>query len=205
MDRIADAPVRAGGGASSFGKGGRGMESRDDGKRRVTRSITVKRPIEDVYGFWRDPQNLARYSRHLRSVTVDGKRSHWVAEAPRGGTVEWVSEIVEEVPNALLAWRSRADSEARNEGTVWFKAAPSDRGTEVRVELRYDASGGSAGGAVAKLFGAEPEQQLRDDLRRFKQVLETGEVVLSDGSLEGAGQGASKQRPAQPQRAGANR
>jgi uncharacterized membrane protein len=85
-----------------------------------------------------------------------------------------------------------------NEGSVRFTDAPADRGTEVHVELRYDPPAGKAGALVAALFGEEPKQQVRDDLRRFKQVMETGEVVLSDGSLEGAGEGASKERPAQP-------
>jgi uncharacterized membrane protein len=174
------------------------METREEGSRRVTRSITVKRSLADVYDFWRDLENLPRFSQHLESVEVAGKRSHWVAKAPAGSTVEWESELVEEVPNRLLAWRSLPDSEVRNEGVVHFAKAPGDRGTEVRVVLRYDAPAGGAGAVAAKLFGEDPDQQLRDDLRRFKQVLETGEVVRSDGSLEGAGQGASKQRPAHP-------
>jgi uncharacterized membrane protein len=180
------------------------METREDGKQLVRRSFTVKRPLEEVYKFWRNLENLGRYSQHLESLTVRGKRSHWVARAPAGKTVEWDSELVEEVPNELLAWRSLPGSEVPNEGIVWFAPAPGDRGTEVRVELRYDAPAGQPGAALAKMFGEEPDLQLRDDLRRLKQVLETGEVVLSDGSPEGAGQGAMKQRPAQPMGAEAN-
>lgn len=176
------------------------METKDHETQFVSRSITVNRPIEDVYAFWRDLENLPRCSIHLQSVTVDGKRSHWVAKAPAGRTVEWDSEIVEEVPNEILAWRSLPGSEVQNAGSVRFRKAPGDRGTEVRVELRYDAPAGQAGATVAKLFGEEPDPQLRDDLRRIKQVLETGEVVLSDGSPEGAGQGPMKQREAQPAR-----
>ena len=179
------------------------METREQGEQLVRRSITVRRPIEEVYRFWRDPENLARYSQHLESVSVNGSRSHWVARAPAGKNVEWDSEIVEDVPNETIAWRSLPDSEIANEGTVEFSSAPGDRGTEVRVVLRYDAPAGRPGATIGMKFGEEPDQQLRDDLRRFKQVLETGEVVLSDGSLEGAGQGASKQRPAQPIEAGA--
>lgn len=164
----------------------------------VRRSITVNRPIEDVYGFWRDLENLARHSQHLKSVAVNGRRSHWVAHAPAGKPVEWDSEIIEDVPNERIVWRSLPGSEIRNEGSITFVSASGDRGTEVRVQLRYDPPAGRPGATIAKLFGGEPDQQLRDDLRRFKQVLETGEVVLSDGSLEGAGQGPEKQRPAQP-------
>jgi uncharacterized membrane protein len=176
------------------------METRGETGMVVRRSITVNRPLEDVYGFWRNLDNLARHSQHLQSVTVDGKRSHWIAHAPAGKTVEWDSELIEDVPNERLAWRSLPGSEIRNEGFITFSSASGDRGTEVRVQMRYDPPAGRPGATIAKLFGEEPEQQLRDDLRRYKQVLETGEVVLSDGSLEGAGQGPGKQRPARPVR-----
>jgi uncharacterized membrane protein len=116
---------------------------------------------------------------------------------PAGTTVEWDAEVTEERPNDVIFWSSVEGSDIRHEGSVRFTKAPADRGTEVHVDLQYDAPGGRAGALIATLFGEEPTQQLRDDLRRFKQVMETGEVVRSDGSLEGAGQGASKQRPAQ--------
>jgi uncharacterized membrane protein len=164
----------------------------------VSRGVTIHRPVEEVYRFLRDLENLPKHSQHLHSVVRKGKRSHWVAKAPAGQVLEWDAEIVEEVTNVLLSWRSLASSDIRNSGSVRFSSAPGDRGTEVRVELRYDPPAGTPGATMAKLFGEEPERQLRDDLRRFKQVLETGEVVRSDGSLEGAGQGAEKERPAQP-------
>jgi len=164
---------------------------------RASKSVTINRPRDNVYQFWRDFENLPTFMQHLVSVkaTSDG-RSHWVAKAP-AGTVEWTAEIIEDRAGSLISWRSLAGSDVSNEGSVRFVDAPADRGTEVRVELSYDAPGGSAGALVAKIFGEEPNQQLRDDLRRFKQVMETGEVVKSDGSLEGAGQGVFKQRPAQ--------
>ena len=165
----------------------------------VHKSVTINRPIEQVYEFWRTLDRLPTFMQHLESVDVVGAReSHWVARAPGGGTVEWDAQIVEERPNELLSWRSREGSEVDNVGLVRFSRAPADRGTEVHVQLSYDAPAGLVGATVAKLFGEEPEQQVSDDLRRFKQVMETGEVVRSDGSLEGAGQGALKQRPAQP-------
>ena len=114
------------------------METKGETGMVVRRSITVNRPLEDVYGFWRNLDNLARYSQHLQSVTVDGKRSHWVAHAPAGKTVEWDSELVEDVPNERLAWRSLPGSEIRNEGFITFSSASGDRGTEVRVQMRYD-------------------------------------------------------------------
>lgn len=165
----------------------------------VSKSVTINRPREEVYGLWRDLKNLPLFMHHVRSVTPLGDgRSHWVARAPAGQEVEWDAEIIEEQPGRRIAWRSLAESDVRHQGDVRFRKAPGDRGTEVRVHLDYDPPAGRAGAAVAKLFGEEPEQQIRDDLRRLKQVLETGEVLLSDGSLEGAGQGASKQRPSRP-------
>lgn len=163
----------------------------------VERSTTVMRPREEVYAFWRDLENLPRFMHHLESVenTTPG-RSRWTARAP-GGTVEWEAEIVEDTPNERIAWRSLPGADVPNSGSVSFVTAPGDRGTEVRVSLQYAPPAGSAGAAVAKMLGEEPSQQVRDDLRRFKQVLETGEVGLSDGSLGGAGEGATAERAAQ--------
>jgi uncharacterized membrane protein len=164
----------------------------------VIKRITINRPVEEVYQFWRDLENLPRFMQHLEEVHVIGeRRSHWVATAPAGRTVEWDAEIVSEQDNELIAWRSLPESDVRHAGTVRFRPAPADRGTEVSVELDYEPPAGAVGAAAAKLFGEEPKQQLADDLRRFKQVMETGEVVRSEGSLEGAGQGARKQRAAQ--------
>jgi uncharacterized membrane protein len=164
----------------------------------VRRSVTINKPREEVYAFWRDLENLPRFMQHLELVEVTGERtSHWVAKAPAGKSVEWDAEILKDAPNEAITWSAVKGSEIPNSGTVRFRTAPADRGTVVQVELQYDPPAGGAGAAFAKLFGEEPSQQVRDDLRRFKQVLETGEVVRSDGSLEGAGQGAHKQRPAQ--------
>jgi uncharacterized membrane protein len=163
----------------------------------VAKSVTINRPRHEVYQFWRDLERLPEFMIHLQSVTTgaDG-RSHWVAKAP-GGTVEWDAEITEDEPGELLAWQSIEGSEVANGGSVRFADAPADRGTEIHVTLQYDPPGGSAGAMVAKVFGEEPSQQLLDDLRRFKQVMETGEVVRSEGSLAGAGEGATNERPAQ--------
>jgi uncharacterized membrane protein len=163
----------------------------------VAKSITINRPRQEVYDFWRALERLPEFMIHLESVTIsrDG-RSHWVAKAP-GGTVEWDAEITEDRPGELLSWQSVEGSDVPNGGSVRFADAPADRGTEIHVALHYDPPGGSAGAMVAKLFGEEPGQQLVDDLRRFKQVMETGEVVLSEGSPAGAGEGATNERPAQ--------
>jgi uncharacterized membrane protein len=150
----------------------------------VRKAITIKRTPEEVYRFWRHLENLPRFMAHLESVRVlDDRRSYWKAHAPLGLTAEWTAEIVEERPNELISWRSVEDSQVPNSGTVRFVRAPGDRGTEVRLDIRYDPPAGAVGAAIAKLFGEEPSQQVDGDLRRLKQVLETGEVVHSDSSI----------------------
>jgi uncharacterized membrane protein len=163
-------------------------------------AITVRRPREEVYTFWRDLENLPRFMIHLRSVReIDERRSHWVARGPAGKAVEWDAEIVEDRADERLAWRSSDDATVRNSGVVRFTGAPRGQGTEVRVELSYEPPAGAVGAAFARLLGEHPDQQVRDDLRRFKQVMETGEVVRSEGSPDGI-QALSRlrQRPAQP-------
>lgn len=154
----------------------------------VKKAITVNRPATELYQYWHDFENLPRFMQHLVSVQVTGeKRSHWTAQAPAGATVEWDAEIVEDRPDELIAWRSLAGAAVDNAGAVRFAPAPGGRGTEVRVELQYDPPGGALGATVAKLFGEEPAQQVGDDLRHFKQVLETGEITQSDASAKGGG------------------
>ena len=167
----------------------------DEGIVVTKRSVTVRRPVEEVYAFWRDFTNLPRFMRHLESVTmIDERRSRWVAKAPAGRTVEWDAETTEDRPNELIAWRSLPGADVQNRGEVRFQPAPGNRGTEVRVTLEYDPPFGKLGSKIAMLFREEPGQQVADDLRHFRQVMETGEVLFSD---------ATKQRgphPAQPNR-----
>jgi len=142
---------------------------------RVERTITVNRPREEVYHFWRQLENLPRFMDHLESVTVlDEERSHWVAKAPAGTKVEWDASIQDEIENELIVWRSLPGSDIDNAGSVHF--IPAAEGTEVRVVLSYDPPAGKVGAAVAKLLGEEPEQQIEEDLRRFKQVVEAAEA-----------------------------
>ena len=144
---------------------------------KVERAITIDRPAHELYAFWRDFENLPRFMEHLESVTViDATRSHWIARAPVGQRVEWDAEIHNEVPDELIAWRSLPGSEIANAGSVHF--TPAGGGTEVRVVLSYEPPAGRLGDAVARLFGEAPAQQVQDDLRRFKQVMEAGEVPL---------------------------
>jgi uncharacterized membrane protein len=142
---------------------------------KVDRTITVNRPREEVYHFWRQLENLPRFMDHLESVTVlDEDRSHWVAKAPAGTKVEWDASIQDEIEYELIAWRSLPGSDIDNAGSVHF--IPAGDGTEVRVVLRYDPPAGKVGAAVAKLLGEEPELQIEEDLRRLKQVVEAVEA-----------------------------
>jgi uncharacterized membrane protein len=177
--------VLTGRGLAESGEAGR-REHATSGRGRVhvKEQITVGRSPEELYRFWRDFQNLPRFMEHLESVRViDDRRSRWTARAPAGSSVEWEAEITEDRPNERISWRSSANAEVPNHGTVRFAPAPGDLGTEIHVELRYDPPGGKLGALVAKLFGEEPGQQVKGDLRRLKQVLETGEVLHSDASI----------------------
>jgi uncharacterized membrane protein len=149
-----------------------------------TGSITVNRSPDEVYQFWRNFENLPRFMAHLESVRVESdRRSHWKAKGPAGTSVDWDAEIVEDQPGSFLSWRSVEPADVQNCGFVRFAGAPGGRGTIVTVEVQYSPPGGKLGSTIAKLFGEEPGQQIDQDLRRFKQVLETGEVVHSDASI----------------------
>lgn len=162
----------------------------------VVKTITINRPVEEIYQFWRNFENLPRFMHHLESVQVsDEQHSRWKAKAPAGMTVEWDAEIIDDTPNERISWRSTEGSDVSNAGSVRFKPAPANRGTVVTVEIEYAPPGGKLGAAIAKLFGEEPESQVQDDLRLFKQVLETGDIVRSDGTPWGP---RVSQRAAQP-------
>lgn len=143
----------------------------------IERTIVVQRPPETLYRFWRDFANLPRFMQHLRSVTVlDDQHSHWVVNAPAGLAVEWDAQILREIENELIAWCSLENADVDNTGLVHFEPLPGDRGTRVKVILRYEPPAGKVGAAFAKLLGQDPDQQVREDLRRFKQLMEAGEV-----------------------------
>ena len=166
--------------------GERASGGRPSGSRgvHVTEAITINRPRNEVYGFWHNFENLPRFMEHLESVQVlDERRSHWKAKAPAGTSVEWDAETIEDRPNDLIAWRSLPESDVPNAGYVRFRDAPGNRGTEIVVELNYQPPGGKLVALIAKLFGEEPHQQVKSDLRRLKQVMELGEVVHSDASI----------------------
>lgn len=161
----------------------------------VHQAITIKRPVDEVYRFWRNFSNLPRFMSHLESVTVlNEKRSHWKANGPGGTCVQWDAELTEDVVNQRIAWASLANADIENSGSVRFMSAPGGRGTEVHVALSYKPPAGKLGAVVAKLFGEEPSQQVKADLRHFKQMLEIGEITHSDASIH---RGPHPGRPAQ--------
>lgn len=167
---------------------------------RARSSVTVNRTPAEAYRFWRELENLPRFMYHLQAVRdLGGDQSAWVARAPGGREVSWPAQIVADRPERLLAWRSLPGADVRNAGWVRFRPAPGGAGTEVTVDLAFQPPFGRLGAAVAAMFGEDPRQQVRDDLRRFKQKLETGEIVRSDGSPEGTTvRQQARQRAAQP-------
>jgi uncharacterized membrane protein len=174
------------------------MRSRQQTSIRVSKTFTINAAPDEVHRFWRQLDNLPRFMRHLESVEAMGGRiSHWVARGPAGMRVQWDAEMIEDTPQRI-SWRSLEHADVRNSGSVEFRPAPGDRGTELRVRLQYDPPGGKAGKWFAKLFGEAPDQQLYDDLRRVKSLIETGEIARSAGSSSvfQAGQPAGRTRAA---------
>ncbi|HAZ48434.1 MAG TPA: cyclase [Cyanobacteria bacterium UBA11369] len=154
---------------------------------KVEKTVTINSSPEELYRFWHDFENLPRFMKHLKHVKVyDEKRSHWIANAPLGNSVEWDAEIINDQENHLIAWASVEGADIDNSGFVRFQPAPNGRGTEVKVVIEYNPPGGAIGAAVAKLFGEEPEQQIGDDLRRFKQIIEAGEIATTEGQPVGS-------------------
>jgi uncharacterized membrane protein len=159
---------------------------RRGGARFTRKVITINKPREEIFSFWRNFENLPRFMNHLKSVTVlaDG-RSHWVAKGPLNRDVEWDAEVTAETPNESISWQSLPGATVENAGTVHFDRATGGRGTVVRVDLQYRIPGGAIGNAVAKLFGESPEKQIPVDLIRLKQLLETGEIARTEGQPAG--------------------
>lgn len=152
---------------------------------RVEKTVTINKPAEELYNYWHDFENLPTFMKHVKSVqVVDMRRSHWVANAPMGQTVEWDADIVNDQPNHLIAWASIEGADIENSGFVRFQPA-GNRGTEVKVVMEYSVPGGMLTAALAKLFGEEPEQQIGDELRRFKQLMEAGEIATTEGQPRG--------------------
>ncbi|HEU4522375.1 MAG TPA: SRPBCC family protein [Thermoanaerobaculia bacterium] len=174
-----------------------GISTADDGDNRqvsvpygrgiqVEKTVTINATPERLYTFWRNFENLPRFMDNLESVEViDEKRSRWVADGPAGFDAEWEAEIINEIPNELIGWRSTEGSRVDNAGSVHFTPAPGGRGTEVKVVLRYDPPGGKLGAVVSRMFGEDPDWQVQEDLRRLKMLVETGEIATIEDQPSG--------------------
>lgn len=176
------------------------LSTRDGAARSATtalKSIIINRSPEDLYQSWRQFENLPRFLRNLESVQSTGpSHYHWVANAPAGAKIEWDAEVTLDRPNERIEWHSLSGSDIQNYGSIYFERAPGDRGTIVHLELHYSLPGGKFGSALAGLFGHDPGQRAMQALRRFKQIMEAGEIAVSDATIYGAG--LFNQRPAQP-------
>lgn len=153
----------------------------------VEKAVTVNRPPQDVYNYWRNLENLANFMENVESVKYLGNgRSHWVVKTPLGTRVEWDAEVTKEIENEEISWHSVPAADIENEGTVRFKEAPGGSGTEVTLRIRYYPPAGAAGAAAGKLLGAIVNQQVANDLKRLKQVMETGEQPAAAGQPSGS-------------------
>lgn len=160
----------------------------------VGRTVTINRPRDEVYAFWRDLPNLAAVMENIERIdTIDERRSHWMVKAPAGRTVEWDSVVTADEPGRLIAWQSVEGADVASSGRVEFRDAAPGRGTIVRATFAYDPPAGAIGEWIAKLFQREPEAQTRRDLRRLKQLLETGEVTSSAGPSGRASESPTEQ------------
>lgn len=163
-----------------------GIDRSDKKATLVEESVTVNRPADELYRFWRNLENLSQVFEHVIAVTeIDKRVSRWTAQAPAGAIVEWEAEILADREGEVLAWRTRGDSDVLHRGSVRFRPAGEGRGTVVAVSLEYEPPAGKAGVAVAKLLGEDPEKQISEDLRRFKQICEAGEVPTTEGQPAG--------------------
>jgi uncharacterized membrane protein len=180
----------------------------------MQRSVTINRSPAEVYLFWRNLENLPRFMDHLRSVEVTGERtSHWVAKTPIGGVpLAWDAEITEQRENEFIAWGSLPGSQLMNAGSVRFVPAPGHRGTEVHVTMEYSPPGGPIAAAASRLLNKITSQSMKEDMRRFKEVMEAGEVATVEGQPSGRsrpegtqGRAGSSASAARAARAGSNR
>ena len=162
----------------------------------VGRTVTINRPRQEVYAFWRDFPNLADVMENVERIeAIDDKRSHWVVKAPAGRTVEWDSVVTDDQPGRLIGWQSVEGADITSSGRIEFLDAAPGRGTMVRATFAYDPPGGVIGEWIAKIFQREPAVQARRDLRRLKQLLETGEVTSSAGPSGRASESPTEQAP----------
>ncbi|HEX2692827.1 MAG TPA: SRPBCC family protein [Gemmatimonadaceae bacterium] len=154
-----------------------------DGSVPLVSVITVNKPVEEVYQFWKNPENFSRFMDQIDSVRItSGRRAHWKVKGPPGLGIEFDAEIVTDTPNELISWESVDSAEIENSGTVRFRPAAGNRGTEIELQMNFKPKGGAVGQRIAKYFSAIPKTQMMNDLRRFKQIIELGEIVKSDAT-----------------------
>lgn len=152
----------------------------------IERAVTVDKPAAALYSYWRQLENLPNFMHHLQKVEQTGeKQSHWEARLVGGLPVAWDAEIVEDVPNERIVWRTLPDAQIQQSGVVTFKPATGERGTVVNVDLRYTPPGGIIGETFARMLNGITAQQVKDDIRRFKSLMEAGEVPTVDGQSSG--------------------
>jgi uncharacterized membrane protein len=150
----------------------------------LANAVTINRPVTDLFAYFRDFSNLPHFMENVERIDIiDTRRSHWVVKAPAGRTVEWDARVTEETPDRLIAWMSEEGADIANSGRIEFRDA-GPRGTIVTVTILYDPPGGTIGKFIAKMFQREPKIQARRDLRRFKQLMETGEVATPAMNLK---------------------
>lgn len=188
------------GGALAFRGAARQQRPRSDGDGRailpsastsrrqvhIESVVTVDGSADEMYRYWRDFENHPRFAHYVRSVTADGDtRSHWTMKAPVGPPVEWDLEVTDEAKGEFISWRTVEGSDVNHTGEVRFRRLPAERGTEVRMTMDFTPPGGAMGAAVGRLFDGLTEAQLRADLKRFKQLMETGEIATTEGQSSG--------------------
>jgi uncharacterized membrane protein len=155
-------------------------EDKPDNLERFERSVTINRAPADLYRFWRDFSNLPQIMDNIETITVlDDETSEWVVKGPAGSKIDFKSRVTEDIKGAFIAWRSDDDADVFNEGRISFSPAQGNRGSVVTVLMAYDPPAGFLGRITAKVLQREPEVQLRRDLRRFKQLMETGEIATN--------------------------
>ncbi len=153
----------------------------------ILENLTIRRPRREIYESWRDFEKLPRFMRHIESVDkIDETHSHWRATLPKGiGTIEWESQVTEDRPDERIAWRSLPDADIRNAGEVTFRDAPGKRGTELNVHIQYRPPAGRIGQFAAGLANPAFSKMVREDIRRFKALMETGEIPTTEGQPAG--------------------
>ena len=153
---------------------------------KATKTLTINKPAAELYQYWHNFENLPSFMKHLQSIKViDSIKSHWVTRGPLGSTVEWDANIIEDWENQSISWASAENADVQNSGFIRFTPLSYDRGTEVKVEIEYTPPAGAIGDKLLTLFGESPQQQLGDDLSRFKMLMEAGEIATTEGQSRG--------------------